>query len=105
MFLISELGLAGTGLATTAMLVIIVASILNFIWLVIYRLYFSPLAKFPGPRLVAATSWVEFYHNYWRRGQYIYEVEKMHDKYGIYISYTPVQPRRVSNNTQDFNVD
>lgn len=47
-----------------------------------YRLYLSPLAKFPGPKLAALTFWVEFYHDVLRRGQYTFEIVKMHEKYG-----------------------
>lgn len=50
--------------------------------LVVYRLYFSPIAGFPGPRIAAATGWYEFYYQFWLNGQYIFEIEKMHQKYG-----------------------
>ena len=49
---------------------------------VIHRLYFSPLAGFPGPRIAAATGWYEFYFDIIKRGSYIYEIEKMHHTYG-----------------------
>lgn len=49
----------------------------------IYRLYLSPLAKFPGRKLAALTLWYEFYHDYFRRGQYTWEIADMHEKYGI----------------------
>lgn len=48
----------------------------------VYRLYFSPLAKFPGPKLAAVTYGVEFYYDVLRRGQYMFEILKMHEKYG-----------------------
>ena len=47
-----------------------------------YRLYLSPLAKFPGPKLAALTSGVEFYYDVVRRGQYMFEIAKMHETYG-----------------------
>ena len=56
--------------------------------LVIYRLYFDPLAGFPGPKIAAATAWYEFYHDVIRRGQYIYKIEEMHKKYGTVLSKT-----------------
>lgn len=59
---------------------------------VIRNLYFSPLARFPGPKLAAATGWYEFYHQWWRNGQYIFEIEKMHMKYGKLC----VSPKRIS---------
>ena len=48
----------------------------------IYRLYFDPLAGFPGPKIAAATGWYEFYYDVMRGGQYIYIIEEMHKKYG-----------------------
>ena len=48
----------------------------------VYRLFFSPLAAFPGPKMAAASGWYEFYFDVVKRGQYIYEIEKMHHKYG-----------------------
>lgn len=49
---------------------------------IIHRLYFSPLSKFPGPKLAAATLWYEFYFNIIRGGKFMWEIERMHKKYG-----------------------
>lgn len=49
---------------------------------VIYRLYLSPLAKFPGPKLAAATLWYEFYYDVIQEGQYTFKIKELHDKYG-----------------------
>lgn len=69
-------------------------AVLFFVWvgyglaLVIYRLWLSPLAQFPGPKLAAATLWYEIYHDAVRWGQYTFEIEKMHKKYGnLDLSY------------------
>lgn len=49
---------------------------------VIYRLYAHPLAEFPGPRLAVATFLYEFYYDVVKGGMYIWEIERMHEKYG-----------------------
>lgn len=58
--------------------------------LVTYRLVFSPIAGFPGPKIAAATTWYELYYDVIHKGKYIFEIEKMHDKYGMYCFNAPV---------------
>lgn len=53
--------------------------------LVFYRLFLSPLAKFPGSKLAAVTGWYELYYDVIKKGKYLFEIEKMHDKYGMCI--------------------
>ncbi|KAI9727815.1 MAG: hypothetical protein M1834_007962 [Cirrosporium novae-zelandiae] len=56
---------------------------------VIYRLYFSPLSKFPGPKLAAISYWPEFYHEVIKYGRYEFEIHQMHEKYGPIIRISP----------------
>ena len=52
---------------------------------IIYRLFLSPLAKFPGPKLAAATSWYEAFFDL--RSQNFPDVlSDLHDQYGKYTS-------------------
>jgi hypothetical protein len=55
---------------------------LYLVSLAIYRLYFHPLAKFPGPKWAALTSWYEAYYEIALAGQYSSKISLLHDKYG-----------------------
>ncbi|KAJ5924003.1 hypothetical protein N7466_008190 [Penicillium verhagenii] len=65
------------------MLLLLCAPLLYAFLLIIYRLYFHPISKFPGPKLAAITSLYAFYFNAIKGGRYIWEIEKMHAKYGM----------------------
>lgn len=62
---------------------LVLAYIVYWFGLVIYRLYFHPLAGFPGPRLAAATSWWEFYYDVVKDGELVFQLPGLHKKYGI----------------------
>ena len=58
------------------------ACLVHFVWSIFYNLYIHPLHGFPGPRLAAATSLYEFYHDVIRRGQYAFKIAELHKRYG-----------------------
>jgi hypothetical protein len=49
----------------------------------VYSVYFGPLAKFPGPKLAAATLWYEFYYDVILQGRYTFKIKELHQKYGM----------------------
>lgn len=53
-------------------------------FLAFYRLYWSPLAKIPGPKLAALTQWTETYYEilHGPGGQYMWQYLKWHEQYG-----------------------
>lgn len=53
-----------------------------FVGLIVYRLFLSPIANVPGPKLAAITSWVEIYWDLVRGGKFVFRIEEWHEKYG-----------------------
>ena len=49
---------------------------------IVYRLYFSPLARFPGPKLAALTTWYEIYFDVVDGPRFPWVVEELHPQYG-----------------------
>lgn len=83
------------------MLGIVQYSILTIFWLpiaaaalygaglAIYRLFLSPLAKFPGPKLAALTRKYESYYEVYQNYEYYWKIKELHKQYGeLFISLT-----------------
>ncbi|KAK2734149.1 hypothetical protein FQN57_001864 [Myotisia sp. PD_48] len=73
---------------------ITLAAVLTWIYtlgILIYRLWFSPLSKFPGPKLAAATFWYEFYYDAILRGRYMFQIKKFHEQYGPIVRVSPTE--------------
>ncbi|KAG6004627.1 hypothetical protein E4U21_000903 [Claviceps maximensis] len=64
-------------------------ALLCYVALIVYRLYFHPLAGIPGPKLAAATSWYEFYYEVIGRGVFCWQIKRMHDMYGPIVRINP----------------
>jgi hypothetical protein len=64
----------------------VIAFLLYFVGLAIYRLFFSPIAKFPGPKLAAVTYLYEIYYDVVKRGKYTFKIRDLHATYGPYRS-------------------
>lgn len=60
-----------------------------------YRLYLSPLASFPGPRLAALTLWYEYYYDGIKGGQYTWKIKQLHDQYGAPLTPPPFLSSRL----------
>ncbi|KAJ3774251.1 cytochrome P450 [Lentinula raphanica] len=52
----------------------------------LYRLYFHPLCKYPGPVIAALTDWYELYHNIIQGGALLTEIDKLHKLHGTFHS-------------------
>ena len=85
----TQLRMIDPGFLSQAICMICVSTVLYSITLVIYRLFLHPLARFPGPKLAAATKWYEFYYDVVKKdgGTYMYEIDRMHQTFGKHDRY------------------
>lgn len=82
------LGLLRVGFFTILWLPL-VAGGLYALGLTIYRLFLSPLAKFPGSKLAALTRKYESYYEAVENYEYLWKIKKMHEQYGPIIRISP----------------
>jgi len=52
----------------------------------IYRAYFSPLSKIPGPKLAAMTQCYEMYYDLIQAARFPWQIKRLHELYGMVSS-------------------
>ncbi|KAF9024877.1 hypothetical protein BDP27DRAFT_1197837, partial [Rhodocollybia butyracea] len=57
--------------------------------LALYRLFFHPLSRYPGPTLAALTNWYEAYYNIVKGGGLVAKYEELHKLHGPVIRVGP----------------
>ena len=63
---------------------------LYLIALAVFRLYFSPIAGIPGPKLAALTYYYQSYYEFFpHQGQFLFKCGELHRKYGPMVRIGP----------------
>jgi hypothetical protein len=75
-------------IANTNLLTLLLCSVIGYVSLVfVYRLFFHPLASFPGPRLAAVTSLYQIYYDVCKGGEFLHHIKGLHEVYGVFRLY------------------
>ncbi|KAG7094565.1 hypothetical protein E1B28_005393 [Marasmius oreades] len=61
----------------------------RLVTLVLYRLFFHPLRKFPGPWLASVTKYYRGYYEIFRDGGWLDQLEVLHQRYGPAVRVAP----------------
>lgn len=85
-----------------AALLALAVLIFRGLFIVLYRLYFHPLAKFPGPKLAAASRLYEFWYQGIKRTEFPEKIKEMHRQYGPIVRISPFE---LSLNDSEFNLE
>ncbi|KAI4763231.1 hypothetical protein E4T52_05900 [Aureobasidium sp. EXF-3400] len=75
--------LQDTTAMTTLWLGCAVVCTVYLVGLVVYRLYFHPLCKFPGPFWCRISHFQQCYYEAICGGKFIYQIPKYHERYGM----------------------
>jgi hypothetical protein len=67
----------------TSLCLIFIFGLLCIGLLSIYRLFLSPLAQIPGPKLAAVTRLYEMYYDLVKEGQMPWKLQELHKHHGL----------------------
>ena len=49
---------------------------------IVYRLFFHPLSRIPGPKIAAVSRLYDFYYDCILGGKFVFKIEELHKQYG-----------------------
>lgn len=75
------------GLGQNVAILATVLLVIYFSSVAIYRLFFHPLAKYPGPFIAKLTTWWDVYYAY--KGDKHLLFHRLHEQYGDFVRYGP----------------
>jgi hypothetical protein len=76
--------------------------IVRTVTIAVYRLWFHPYAKYPGPKLLGLTKYAEFYYDLFDKDGFTPYIERLHEQYGPIVRCGPDE---VSINDKDFQLE
>jgi cytochrome P450 len=74
---------------STIIISLLGAWLIYVLFLTYHRLFLSPISKFPGPKLAAASFWYEFYYDIVLGGKYFRKIKSLHEEYGPIVRINP----------------
>jgi hypothetical protein len=83
------LNFVGSMAREQTMYLILGALLVSLVALTVQRLWLSPIAHIPGPKLAALTQLYEFYYDVILGGQYPLKIIDLHKKYGPVVRINP----------------
>ncbi|KAF9769142.1 hypothetical protein IL306_013504 [Fusarium sp. DS 682] len=87
--------------ASTLLAAAVALIALRIVSTIVYRLYLSPLAKIPGPKLAALTFFYEFYYDVIKRGKFLWKIQELHHQYGPIVRINPYEVHINDDNFYD----
>ncbi len=73
--------MSALSLRASAVLAVVISTVI----VVLKRLVFHPLARFPGPKVAAVTWWYMTYYEVFMDGAFVEHLEELHELYGTTI--------------------
>ncbi len=72
---------------TRPIVLVLLCAVTSLAAVVIYRLFFAPLSKFPGPKITAVTQLWMMYHEF--KGDRTVIIDQLHSRYGPVVRVSP----------------